>query len=102
MLIGLPIGLACAVNVKSIIGFFEKGVNAAAKFLYIIRGYDIHAFAHIDLMDPAYYLSEISVVIPFRDTAMIVAATVLLALATSVIPAYKAGNEKPLETLRKV
>ena len=53
-------------------------------------------------MDPAYYLSEISVVIPFRDTAMIVAATVLLALATSVIPAYKAGNEKPLETLRKV
>ena len=102
VLIGLPIGLACAVNVNRIIGFFEKSVNAAAKFLYIIRGYDIHSFAHIDLMDPAYYLSEIPVVIPFRDTAVIVTATVLLALAVSVIPAYKAGNEKPLETLRKV
>jgi len=102
VLIGLPIGLACAVNVKSIIVFFEKSVNAAVKFLYIIRGYDIHALAHIDLMDPAYYLSEISVVIPFRDTAVIVVSTVLLALAASVIPAYRAGNEKPLETLRKV
>ena len=102
VLIGLPIGLACAVNVKSIIVFFEKSVNAAAKFLYIIRGYDINSLAHIDLMDPAYYLSEISVVIPFRDTAVIVVSTVLLALAASVIPAYRAGNEKPLETLRKV
>ena len=102
VLIGLPIGLACAINVKSIIVFFEKSVNAAAKFLYIIRGYDINSLAHIDLMDPAYYLSEISVVIPFRDTAVIVVSTVLLALAASVIPAYRAGNEKPLETLRKV
>ncbi|MGI0530025.1 ABC transporter permease [Treponema socranskii] len=102
VLIGLPIGLACAVNVKSVIVFFEKSVNAAAKFLYIIRGYDINSLAHIDLMDPAYYLSEISVVIPFRDTAVIVVSTVLLALAASVIPAYRAGNEKPLETLRKV
>ena len=41
-------------------------------------------------------------VIPFRDTAVIVVSTVLLALAASVIPAYRAGNEKPLETLRKV
>ncbi|MGI5056353.1 ABC transporter permease [Treponema socranskii] len=102
VLIGLPIGLACAINVKSIIVFFEKSVNATAKFLYIIRGYDINSLAHIDLMDPAYYLSEISVVIPFRDTAVIVVSTVLLALAASVIPAYRAGNEKPLETLRKV
>ena len=102
VLIGLPIGLACAVNVNRIIGFLEKGVNAAAEFLYIIKGYDIHSFAHIALLDPEYYLPEIPVVIPFRDTAVIVISTVLLALAASVIPAWKAGHEKPLETLRKV
>ena len=102
VLIGLPIGLACAVNVNRIIVFLEKIVNAAAEFLYIIKGYDIHSFAHIALLDPEYYLPEIPVVIPFRDTAIIVISTVLLALAASVIPAYKAGHEKPLETLRKV
>jgi lipoprotein-releasing system permease protein len=102
VLVGLPLGLACAVNVNRIVHFLEKMVNSAAEFVYLLEGHNPAEFTHINLMDPAYYLTEIPVTIPFRDLAVIVISTIFLSLAVSVIPAYKAGREKPLETLRKV
>jgi lipoprotein-releasing system permease protein len=100
--IGLPLGLLCAVNVNKLVHFLEKMVNTAAEFVYLLSGHNVMEFSHINLMDPAYYLTEIPVTIPFTDIAVIVVSTILLSLAVSVIPAYKAGREKPLETLRKV
>jgi len=100
--IGLPFGLACAVNVNKIVHFLEKVVNSAADFVYLLEGHSPSAFIHINLMDPAYYLTEIPVTVPFKDLAVIVISTIFLSLVMSVIPAYKAGREKPLETLRKV
>ncbi|MBP3709396.1 MAG: ABC transporter permease [Treponema sp.] len=102
VLVGLPLGLLCAVNVNQIIQFIENVMNGAAKFLYLLQGNNVADLAHINLLDPAYYLSEIPVLVPFRDLAVIVISTILLSLAVSVIPAYKAGREKPLETLRKI
>ncbi|MBQ9495752.1 MAG: ABC transporter permease [Treponema sp.] len=102
VLVGLPLGLLCATNVNFIIKIIEKIVNAASKFLYLLSGRNAADFASITLMDPAYYLTEVPVLIPLRDLAVIVVSTILLSLAVSVIPAYKAGREKPLETLRKV
>ncbi|MFA6856149.1 MAG: ABC transporter permease [Treponema sp.] len=102
VLIGLPIGLACAVNVNKIVRFLEKMVNTAAEFIYLLEGHSPAEFTHINLMDPAYYLTEIPVTVPFKDLAVIVISTIFLSLIVSVIPAYKAGKEKPLETLRKV
>lgn len=102
VLVGLPLGLACAVNVNKIVRFLEKMVNIAAEFVYLLEGHSSAEFAHINLMDPAYYLTEIPVTVPFRDLAVIVVSTIFLSLVVSVIPAYRAGKEKPLETLRKV
>ena len=53
-------------------------------------------------MDPAYYLQDIPVNLPFAQVFIICIATVLLALFVSIIPSVKAGKEKPLDILRKV
>lgn len=102
VIVGLPLGLVCAVNVNKIVRFLEKMVNTGAEFVYLLEGHNPAEFTHINLMDPAYYLTEIPVTVPFRDLAVIVISTIFLSLVVSVIPAYKAGKEKPLETLRKV
>ena len=102
VLMGVPLGLLCAVNINSIVRFAENCVNRASEFAYIIAGHDPSDFTHITLLDPAYYLTEIPVSVPFGDIAVIAGATILLSLAVSVIPAYRAGKERPLETLRKV
>ena len=61
---------------------------------------DIMSFRQIRLLDEEYYLKVIPIDVPFGDLFMIGAATLLLSLAVSVIPAIKAGRERPLETLR--
>ena len=52
-------------------------------------------------MDPAYYLQEIPVNIPFGQLLTICFGTLLLSFVVSVIPSKKAGKEKPLDILRK-
>lgn len=101
VLIGLPAGLLLSVNANQIVNGIEKIVNWFAKVAYMINGTPLSEIRTIKLMDPAYYLAEIPVEIPFNQILFIVASTILLSLIVSVIPAIKAGKEKPLEILRK-
>lgn len=101
VLIGLPIGLLCAINSNQIINGIEKIVNFFAKVMYLINGTPLSEVRTIRLMDPAYYLSEIPIEIPGNQILLIVASTILLSLIVSIIPAIKAGKEKPLDILRK-
>ena len=79
----------------------EKVINFGAKIFYILKGNRIESFYSIKLMDPAYYLSEIPVDIPFNQLALISVSVILLSLLVSIIPAIKAGKEKPLDIFRK-
>ena len=99
--IGLPLGLLAAVNANSIVNFIEKVVNIFAKFAYLLKGVPAEEIKAIKLMDPAYYLQEIPVDLPFKQIMLIGLATVLLALIVSIVPSVKAGKEKPLDILRK-
>ncbi len=101
ILIGLPIGLLCSVNANSLVKGVEKIVNFCARIIYALRGIPLSQMSAIKLMDPAYYLQEIPVDIPFGQLFLIVAATIVLSLIVSIIPSVKAGREKPLEILRK-
>ncbi len=100
-LIGMPIGILCSLNANKIILFMEKVINFGAKIFYILKGKRIKSFYSIKLMDPAYYLSEIPVDIPFNQLALISVSVILLSLLVSIIPAIKAGKEKPLDIFRK-
>lgn len=101
ILIGLPIGLVLSVNANSLLLILEKIVNWFAKIGYIFRGVSLDEVTQIHLMDPAYYLQNIPVDLPFGQIFLIVAATLLLSMIVSIIPAIKAGKEKPLDILRK-
>lgn len=101
VIIGLPIGLLFSVNANQVIHGIEKIVNVFAKFGYMIKGTPLSEIRTIKLMDPAYYLSEIPIDIPFNQIFLIITSTILLSLIVSIIPAVKAGKEKPLDLLRK-
>lgn len=100
LLFGIPLGLLLSVNINGIIKGAEKAVNFAAKGLFFLLNSDIMNFKQIHLLDEEYYLKVIPIDIPFGDLLMIGTATLLLSLAVSVLPAIKAGKERPLETLR--
>lgn len=101
ILIGLPIGLLCAINANQIVAVTEKLVNFVVMIFNAIKGVPLNSVATVHLMDPAYYLAEIPVSIPFNQVFLIVVLTLLLSLIVSIVPAIKAGKEKPLEILRK-
>lgn len=102
VLIGIPIGIVISLNVNSIINFFEIIINFFAQMGYFIANGNLDSFHLIELMDKAYYLDVIPVKIPFNQIILYIIATILLSLLASLIPAIKAGREKPIETFRKV
>lgn len=102
VLIGLPLGIACAINCNQIISFVERLINLCAEIFYALRGADVAGMSHIQLFNPEYYLTEISANVSFSGLFIIAAVTLFLSLVVSVIPAYRAGKERPLETLRKM
>ncbi len=99
---GLPFGLLCSVHFKAIISIMEKCVNLFAKIMFVLSEGNLLAFSDVHLLDPQFYLQNIPLVIPVPQVFIIAVGTVLLSLLVSVIPAVKAGKEKPIDTLRKI
>lgn len=100
-LVGLPIGVLCALNSNQLIAFIENLVNIISKVIYVICGNSLSDFQSVHLLNPAYYLTEIPVSIPYKELFLISSSVILLSFIVSVIPAIKAGKERPLETFRK-
>jgi lipoprotein-releasing system permease protein len=102
-ILGVPVGLLCAINVNEIIVFIEKVVNIFARFVYTLSWSASRGdFIVVHLLDPAYYLDKIPVVIPFTSLFVITAGTLALSVLVSVYPASRAGHERPIWTLRKI
>lgn len=105
IIIGMPIGIFCAINVNEIISFLEYIINFFSKVWYnisVIFSQGQMDFVPIHLLNPTYYLEHIPVVLPFTEFFCIVAGTLILAVIVSIFPSIRAGKEKPVETLRKV
>ena len=102
VLFGLPLGLFCSLHFSEIMGGIEFLVNSAAKAFYFVADGNISNYAQVHLLDEAFYLQNFSIVISVPKIILIASGTILLSLLVSVIPALKAGKEKPIETLRKI
>ncbi len=100
LLFGIPLGLFLSVNINGLIHFSEKAINFFAQGLYFLAKGDIMNFREIHLLDEAYYLKEIPVEIPFGELLFIGFLTLGLSLLASLLPARKAGRQRPLEILR--
>lgn len=101
ILIGLPVGLLLSVNANELVYFIERIVNFFSKLIYVFSGGAAENFSNIHLLDPAYYLTTIPVSIPFRELFLVCVSVLVLSLVVSVVPAVKAGKEKPLDIFRK-
>ncbi len=98
---GIPLGLLASVNINRIITFVEKMLNFIVKTSYLVINKGSTS-GEIHLLDPAYYLQEIPIVIPFSDLYIIGVMTLLLSLVVSIVPSVKAGKEKPISILKKI
>lgn len=106
LVVGIPIGLLCAVHINELFSSIECIINGGNRFLYILSlpsgtGRNAALPAQIHLLDPAYYLEKIPVHLDSRELFIIAAGTLVLSVLVSILPAIRAGQEKPLDTLRK-
>ncbi|MBQ0039163.1 MAG: ABC transporter permease [Treponema sp.] len=92
ILIGVPCGLLVSVFINPII----SGIEVVLNFVLSFAG-----AGHVKLLDPAFYLQEIPVVIPWNEVALIIVMTLILSAVMSVIPSVRAGKSKIIETLSK-
>lgn len=98
-IIGLSAGLLVACNVNAIIRAAEAGLGVLARFRAVFSGGLTAAAPR--LLDPAYYLETIPIVVDWRAIAAIGAGTTLCSVLAAWAPARRAGGTRPIEILRK-
>jgi lipoprotein-releasing system permease protein len=89
-IVGLTAGVLTAVNVNSII----RGIES-------VLGFFLRGAGGVKLLDPAYYLETIPVVVDWPGLALIGAGTTVCSVLAAWAPARRAGGMKPLEILRR-
>lgn len=99
---GIPLGLFACVNINSIIIALEKTVNFFGAAVSFLKTGNTSSYSAVKLLDPAYYIQVIEISIPWMQIIFTAVLTLVLSFIVSIIPSVKAGQEKPLETLRKV
>ena len=98
LLVGLPTGIFCSLHINSILRFIERLINSGASLIFMNKG---QLPLPIKLLDPAYYLEVIPVTLNYKELLIIGTGTLLLSVLVSIIPAVRAGQERPLDTMRK-
>lgn len=92
---GTIAGLLISFNINGLIAGAETFLNTIRTILPFTDS------AKIELLNSAYYLETIPVEFEPLSLVFIVIATLILAILSSSIPAYRAGKVKPLDVLRK-
>lgn len=98
---GFPVGIFCSIHINGLFSLIERALNACRNFLYALSGGAGAQGGTVRLLDPAYYLETIPVHLRPAELCLIAAGTLVLSVLVSILPAVRAGREKPLDTLRK-
>jgi lipoprotein-releasing system permease protein len=99
LVFGMPIGILVALHINSIFLVAEKVISVLLTLFSSISG--IAMDVDVKLLDPAYYLQEIPVNLDIVELLCIAGGTLVLSVLVSILPAYRAGQEKPIEIMRK-
>ena len=89
---GVPVGILVSANINRLIWVVESALNFMGSFF---------SSEKIRLLDPAFYLQDIPVVIPWGEIAAISIVTLVLSLLMSFIPSVKAGKSSIVDSLNK-
>lgn len=102
LLIGIPLGFLFSVNINYLINVLEFLVNNLRSFIsFLFNSPQLSGQKAFQLLDDAYYLSDIPVVFNFQEILLVMIFTLLLSAVASWVPARKAGIIRPLQVLRK-
>lgn len=103
LIVGLPAGIFCALHINEILKFIERLINMIVSLVYMCSGGNITGklLLPVILLDPAYYLEVIPVTLNYAELLVIGIGTLLLSVLVSILPAVRAGQERPLDTMRK-
>ncbi len=101
-LIGMSIGLFCAVNINPILHGIEYFLNFSEYVIeWFLSPFISLTFNRIVLLNSSYYLDRIPIIIDFKSVFIIGAGSILLSTLASLIPAVRAGRIKPMEIIRR-
>lgn len=103
LIVGLPAGIFCALHINQIFIYIERMINTIASVSFMFAGGKGTGTVPlpIKLLDPAYYLEVIPVTLNYKELLVIGTGTLLLSVLVSILPAVRAGQERPLDTMRK-
>jgi lipoprotein-releasing system permease protein len=97
-LLGVGAGIILALNINSLIGIAEWGVNAADSLAAGLSG---RPTLPLKLLDPGYYLESIPLVFDFGSIVMVIASSLVLSAAVSLIPSRRAVRMSVQDLIRK-
>jgi lipoprotein-releasing system permease protein len=98
-IIGVAGGLLSSLRINEILSIIERVANSIRNVTYMLTGGSAHPAFKV--LDPAYYLESIPVLIPYGEMAIVVSLTIILSYLASIGPARRAAALSPLEGLRK-
>ncbi|MBB6478928.1 ABC transporter permease [Spirochaeta isovalerica] len=101
--LGTLSGIVISLKINEIISGVEAVLNSLISFFRLVAGsfIPLKESGTFELLNSAYYLDNVPVVIEPDQIIIIVSATLFLSILSSSIPAKRAGRVKPLEVLRK-
>ena len=97
----MPLGILTALHINELFSAIENMLNYLQRFFYLAF-YKDAAFMEISLLNPEYYLDHIPVTLNFKELYTITVSMLVLAVIVCIIPAVRAGKEKPLDIMRKI
>jgi len=101
LIIGLPLGILISIHINTILKTFENILNSLFYYSAFFFGSG-EDYSQMHLLDPAYYLEEIPITLQFYELYFVAFITLVLSFIVSLLPAIKAGREKPLSIMRKI
>ena len=102
--IGMFAGIFMSIHINIIIQFVEKIINVflfAGYYLINILKHTDYMVSAFSIMSSGYYLEEIPVMLDYKELVLVFCVSLLLSVAASFLPAYRAGSIRPIEILQK-
>ncbi|TXT48569.1 MAG: lipoprotein-releasing system permease protein [Spirochaetes bacterium] len=96
--LGVGVGLILALNINGLIGVAEWAVNIADSFSSKLSG---RPTLPLKLLDPGYYLESIPLSLDLGSVVMVIASSLVLSAAVSLIPSRKAVRMSVQDLIRK-
>ncbi len=97
--IGLATGIAISININAVLSGIESIVGFFIMLTHRVTG--TGGAGEFQLLDPSYYLQEISIELELSDLFIVSVLSIALSTLSAWGPASRAGRVRPIESLQR-